>query len=82
MEARPTVISKLNTLCQALFILSVIGRQEFTLPADWVVVMLGALTFVTTVISGIDYVLRYGNAAFKEAKARRVPPHAGGSRLT
>jgi cardiolipin synthase len=82
VEARPTVISKLNTLCQAMFILSVIGREVFTLPAEWVVWMLGALTFVTTVVSGIDYVLRYGNAAFREAKARGVPPNAGGSKLT
>jgi cardiolipin synthase (CMP-forming) len=82
VEARPTVISKLNTLCQAIFILSVIGRQEFILPAQWVVLMLGALTFVTTVVSGIDYVLRYGKAAIREAKAGRVPPNAGGSKLT
>ena len=82
VEARPTLISKLNTLCQAIFILCVIGKQEFGVPADWIVLTLGALTFVTTVISGIDYVLRYGKAAVHEAKSRRLPLRAGGSKPT
>ena len=78
IEARPSVISKLNTLCQAAFILGVIGEQQFAMPSAWVVVMLGALAFVTVVISGIDYVLRYSSRALEQAKFRR----AGGSKLT
>jgi cardiolipin synthase (CMP-forming) len=82
LDARPTNVSKLNTLCQAVFILSVVGRQEFAVPAGWVVTALGALTFVTIVVSGIDYVLRYGKASLQEAKSRRALPRAGGSKLT
>ena len=28
--ARPSIVSKLNTLCQAAFILAVVGRAEFS----------------------------------------------------
>ena len=72
IEARPSMVSKLNTLCQVAFILAVIGREEFSMPAGLVVLMLGALTFVTIVVSGIDYVLRYGRRASQEAKSRRA----------
>jgi hypothetical protein len=33
-------------------------------------------------VSGIDYVLRYGEAALREARSRRAALRAGGSRLT
>jgi len=72
IEARPSMLSKLNTMCQALFILCIIARQQFSQPADWVIVMLGALTFLTTAVSGIDYVLRYGKAAVDESRSRRT----------
>jgi cardiolipin synthase len=75
IEARPSVLSKLNTLCQALFILCVIARQQFSQPDAWAIVTLGALTFLTTAVSGIDYVLRYGRAALVEAKSRRTLEH-------
>jgi cardiolipin synthase len=73
VEARPSNLSKLNTLCQAAFILCVIARQQFSQPDPWVIVTLGALTFLTTAVSGIDYVLRYGKAALEESRSRRTP---------
>ncbi len=82
VAARPSVISKLNTLCQALYLLCVMAREQFLQPAAWVVLALGSLTFVTTVISGIDYVLRYGDAALREAAPRRPGLSAGRSGLT
>jgi len=78
VEMRPSGISKLNTLCQATFILCVTAKQGLAMPPGWVVVMLGSLTFVIAVISGIDYVMRYGRSAWKTAAARRAIP-AGGS---
>jgi cardiolipin synthase (CMP-forming) len=75
VEARPSNLSKLNTLCQALFILCVIARQQFSQPDAWAIVTLGALTFLTTAVSGIDYVLRYGKAAVEESRSRRAPQH-------
>jgi hypothetical protein len=75
------VVSKLNTLFQAVYILSVIGREQFFVPPAWLVLALGALTLVTIVISGLDYVLRYGQAALHEAKSRNSGLSADRSRL-
>jgi cardiolipin synthase len=62
VEARPSIISKMNTLCQILFIVVVIGTQQYRWPAPWSL-GLGALTFVTVAVSGIDYVWVYGRDA-------------------
>src|SRR3984885_13793952 len=43
LAMHPSVVSKLNTLCQAAFIIAVIGKEEFSLPPGWVVLVLGAL---------------------------------------
>jgi cardiolipin synthase len=70
LSVRASIVSKFNTLCQAAFILAVVGREEFSFPPAWGVSVLGALVFVTVVISGIDYVLIYGRRAFGLAKPR------------
>jgi cardiolipin synthase (CMP-forming) len=70
LSVRPSVVSKFNTLCQAAFILAVVGREEFSVPPQWVLVLLGALMFVTVMISGIDYVLIYGRRAVSLANPR------------
>jgi cardiolipin synthase (CMP-forming) len=70
LSVRPSIVSKFNTLCQAAFILAVVGRAEFSLPSAWVVMLLGALVFVTVVVSGIDYVLIYGRRALGLARPR------------
>ncbi len=82
IQAHPSGVSKLNTLCQAAFIFGVIVREQFSIPGAWVIVVLGALTFVTVMISGIDYVLRYGRSAWEESRSRRGVWRAGGSKLT
>jgi cardiolipin synthase len=64
LEGHPTVISKLNTLLQLLFILLVISRSQWVAVPLWSVVWLGAIVFCTTVVSGIDYVLTYARAAW------------------
>ena len=70
LNLRPSVVSKFNTLCQAAFILAVVGREEFSVPPAWVVLVLGALVFVTVVISGVDYILIYGRRALSLRKPR------------
>jgi len=79
VAANPSLISKLNTVCQIAFILTVIGIQRFSWPSPWVVPALGALVFVTVVISGIDYVLVYGRRAAEQARRRRAVPRHGRS---
>jgi cardiolipin synthase len=77
--ARPSKISKFNTLCQISLILVVIGVQQFSWPAV-TATALGALVFVTVVVSGIDYVLVYGRLALAQSKARHSVARAGGSK--
>jgi len=79
VAARPSIISKLNTLCQIVFVLLVIGAQQYSWPAAWTMVP-GALVFVTVVVSGLDYVLVYGRMALMESKARHSLARAGGSK--
>ncbi|HEY4445405.1 MAG TPA: CDP-alcohol phosphatidyltransferase family protein [Steroidobacteraceae bacterium] len=70
LNVRPSIVSKFNTLCQAAFILAVVGREEFSIPPPWGVMVLGALVFVTVVVSGIDYVLIYSRRALGLTKPR------------
>ena len=70
LNVRPSVVSKFNTLCQAAFIMAVVGRAEFSIPPAWMVMLLGALVFVTVTVSGIDYVLIYGRRALSLRRPR------------
>jgi cardiolipin synthase len=63
LTAHPSLISKINTVFQAGFILGVVSRAKFSLPPEWVITWLGALVFATVAVSGIDYVLVYGRRA-------------------
>jgi cardiolipin synthase (CMP-forming) len=63
LTAHPSLISKINTVFQAGFILVVVSRAKFSLPPEWVITWLGALVFATVAVSGIDYVLVYGRRA-------------------
>jgi cardiolipin synthase len=63
LTAHPSLISKINTLCQGVFIVAVLSRAKFMVPPDWLVSWLGALVFATVIVSGIDYVLVYGKRA-------------------
>jgi cardiolipin synthase len=69
IAARPSMVSKLNTLCQILFILVVIGGLQFAWPPAWALI-LGALVFVTVFVSGIDYVRVYARRARAQSGAR------------
>jgi len=77
--ARPSRVSKLNTLCQVIFILVVIGTPQFSWPLAWQT-FLGALVFVTVAVSGLDYVLVYSRLAAAHAGSRRRAVSGGGSR--
>ncbi len=65
LEGEPTHISKLNTVMQLLFLLSVLSRAAFGWPDKIAVTILGAATLVTVVISGIDYVAQWADRARK-----------------
>jgi cardiolipin synthase (CMP-forming) len=79
VAARPSRVSKLNTLCQVIFILVVIGTPLFSWPPEWQT-FLGALVFVTVAVSGLDYVLAYSRLAAEQARSRRRVVRTGGSK--
>jgi cardiolipin synthase (CMP-forming) len=70
-NGRPTWISKFNTLCQVAYLLLVVAVQAFERNLDSVLTALGALVFVTTVVSGLDYVITYTRKAVTVSRERR-----------
>jgi cardiolipin synthase (CMP-forming) len=70
LEGRPTLRSKLNTVCQIVFCLAVVARAAYGLPTEPVITALGALVLVTTAVSGIDYVLIYARRAAAVRRGR------------
>ena len=70
-NGRPTVISKLNTLCQIMFALLIVGAHALEQSPTLLVTILGALVLVTTVVSGLDYVITYAQKAMAAGRQRR-----------
>lgn len=73
LNGRPTLPSKLNTLLQICFVLVVVSDAAWQPIPDVLVMVLGASMFVTTVVSGLDYVLTYSRRATEAARASRAP---------
>jgi cardiolipin synthase len=71
VKIAPKISSKINTACQLGFVLIIICRQAFSRPVVWVATAAGAAVLVTTVISGLDYVLTYSLRARAELKSGR-----------
>jgi cardiolipin synthase len=71
LNGRPTPVSKLNTLCQILYLLVVVASAAAQREPGALVIALGALVFVTTVVSGLDYVLTYTRKAIAVSRERR-----------
>ena len=70
LHGNPTIASKANTLTQILFSLAVVAAAAYGWPTGGVVTALGALVFVSTCVSGLDYVLTYSRRAAAVAQAR------------
>lgn len=71
LQGRPTAISKLNTLCQIIYLLLVVAARAVDFTPQIAITVLGALVFVTTVVSGLDYVLTYTHKAIEVSRRRR-----------
>lgn len=69
--SRPTTISKINTLCQIVYLLAVIESIALAALPSLVALVMGALVFMTTVISGLDYVITYSRRAYQVYRARQ-----------
>ena len=59
----PTRISKLNTALQLLYIVFVISYASFAWPPRISIVVIGAGVLFASLVSGIDYVLRWSSLA-------------------
>lgn len=70
-NGRPTLISKINTLCQILFLLLAVAAKAGDWDAGTAQLILGALVFVTTVVSGLDYVITYSRKAIAASRQQR-----------
>ena len=71
LQGRPTAVSKLNTLCQIIFLLLVVAARASDFTPQLAITVLGALVFVTTVVSGLDYVITYSRRAAEVSRRRR-----------
>ncbi|HEU5468688.1 MAG TPA: CDP-alcohol phosphatidyltransferase family protein [Steroidobacteraceae bacterium] len=72
LEGRPTVPSKINTLVQLAYVIAVVWQAAFANLPGWLVQGLGAGVLVTTVVSGVDYVMTYARKAVAVSRARRA----------
>jgi cardiolipin synthase len=70
LDGGPSGVSKLNTALQVSFVVVVIANAAWHSVPDPLALALGAATFVTTVVSGIDYVLRYSRLALANTRSR------------
>jgi cardiolipin synthase (CMP-forming) len=70
-HGRPTAVSKLNTLCQILYLLLVVASNAAGMQPQSALMFMGALVFVTTVVSGMDYVITYARKAVDASRQRR-----------
>jgi cardiolipin synthase len=63
VQPSPTLVSKFNTGAQLLCVLSALAGQVFGWPERPVLVAFGALVLTTSVVSGLDYVIRWSAKA-------------------
>jgi len=69
LRGRPTVLSKINTAVQLLYVLLVTFSAAAGVPLRDVLEAGVALTLVTTVVSGLDYIVRFTRRAWTPARS-------------
>jgi cardiolipin synthase len=65
VQPEPSRVSKLNTLAQLVCVVSVLTEQALGLPLQPAVIATGAAVLVTSVVSGLDYVIRWSAKALR-----------------
>lgn len=63
LEGEPTLISKLNTLFQLIFIVLTIASAQWGQPGAGLLTLLGATVVFTSITSGLNYVLIWSRRA-------------------
>jgi cardiolipin synthase (CMP-forming) len=67
VTGEPSAISKLNTACQLGFVFFTITSAAFGMPPRISLLILGAAVVFTSLVSGLNYVLRWGTRAWRAA---------------
>ncbi len=67
--AEPSIISKLNSLLQLIYILLILAKLVFGMPGPGLVSAVGYAVLATTVTSGVDYWVRWTLRARRTARA-------------
>lgn len=65
VRPEPSRASKLNTAAQLIFVCAVIANRGFGLPPPEFLIPAGAAVLVTSIVSGIDYVVRWSGKAIR-----------------
>jgi cardiolipin synthase len=71
VEAEPAAISKLNTACQLAMVFFTLTAAAFAWPPQVSLTVLGAAVVFTSIVSGLNYVLRWGARAWRVAHVVR-----------
>jgi len=67
VQGEPAVISKLNTACQLAYVAFTLTSVAFAWPPAVSLVVLGAAVVFTSLVSGLNYVLRWSARAWRVA---------------
>jgi cardiolipin synthase (CMP-forming) len=67
VKGEPSAISKLNTACQLAFVFFTLTREVFAWPPRVSLLVLGAAVVFTSIVSGLNYVLRWSTRAWRLA---------------
>jgi cardiolipin synthase (CMP-forming) len=66
LRGRPTVISKINTATQLGYLTLVLVHAATGIPSAQALLVLAVLTFCSTVVSGIDYMVTFTRRAWTQ----------------
>jgi cardiolipin synthase len=68
VKGEPAAISKLNTACQLGYLVFTLTSVAFAWPPAVSLLVLGAAVVFTSLVSGLNYVLRWGTRAWRVAR--------------
>jgi cardiolipin synthase len=67
VEGEPSIISKLNTACQLSMVFFTLTAAAYAVPPPVSLAVLGAAVVFTSIVSGLNYVLRWSARAWRVA---------------
>jgi cardiolipin synthase len=67
VQGEPAAISKLNTACQLAMLFFALTNAAYAWPPQVSLLVLGAAVVFTSIVSGLTYVLRWGQRAWRVA---------------